>query len=149
MRYPEWRKGGTVGPPIIDAIAGVPLTQNKISARNVLCTPPSTRVARARKGQEGGRREWAVHRHRFTLESLPPLLTAASLRLPLSSSPAPREPVSLLHANSIRGFWHSRGIPYYDTGGLKEEKKNERVEEHARDEESKGAQLASKKGRKE
>ncbi|KYN35760.1 hypothetical protein ALC56_09873 [Trachymyrmex septentrionalis] len=34
--------GGTTGPPIIDAIAGVPLTQNKISARNVLCTPPST-----------------------------------------------------------------------------------------------------------
>ncbi|KYN21538.1 hypothetical protein ALC57_06152 [Trachymyrmex cornetzi] len=36
------KRSSTTGPPIIDAIAGVPLTQNKISARNVLCTPPST-----------------------------------------------------------------------------------------------------------
>lgn len=46
-----------MGPPIIDAIAGIPLTQNKISARNVLCTPPATQATRARKGcrqEEGG-----------------------------------------------------------------------------------------------
>lgn len=43
---------------------------------------------------------------------------------PPSLPPAPREPVSLLHANSIREAWSSRGIPYYDTGGLKKETKN-------------------------
>jgi len=81
-------KGGTAGSPIIDAIAGVPLTQNKISARNVLCTPPSTR---ARKRTPIGRRGWAAHRRRFTLESLlrcsqPRPYSYRSLRLqPLAS----------------------------------------------------------------
>lgn len=43
-------KGG--GLPII--VAGVPLTQNKISARNILCTPPTVYT------DDAGRMGWAA-----------------------------------------------------------------------------------------
>lgn len=63
------------GPPYYRRrIAGVPLTQNKISARNILCTPPSTWMMRARKGRIS--RKKRMGRRRFTLD---PLLTATVL----------------------------------------------------------------------
>lgn len=113
------------GPPIIDAVADAPLTQNKISARNVLCTPAST--TETREGEKD--RKKGVGRPLSTAVPPPdPFLHVAHRRVPYGypprSPPAPPEPVSLLHANSIRGAWSSRGIPYYDTGGLKKETKN-------------------------
>jgi len=93
-------KGGGVL-PIIDA--GVPLTQNKISARNILCIPPSTWLTREGRGRKRRREERGGSFHPPGI--LCALLTAASLSgsgCPPCLQP-PREPVSLLHANSIRG----------------------------------------------
>lgn len=95
-RYP--RKEESYGkPPIIGA---VPLTQNKISARNVLYTLPSTGGNESEKRMQTGRKGWALLS--AVVSSLPGSLIATFLSPP-SSFPAPREPVSLLHANSIRG----------------------------------------------
>lgn len=82
--YPEGRREYGK-PPIIDAIAGILLTQNKINARNVLCTLLSTRIELRERERDADRKKGTIFYppSPFYPESLP----HAHSRVPMATSP--------------------------------------------------------------